>query len=96
MKKLFSPNGAGIIENWYVGRKKNSVVRPNAGKDEENLDHSHAAGKMQNGAATLEIFGVSYKMKYVIIIQLITVHPKERKSMFTQKPVHRCSQQFYL
>ena len=34
--------------------KQKTVSTPNAGKDVEKLDHSHAAGRMQNGVATLE------------------------------------------
>lgn len=77
-------------------KKKNFMVRPIAGKDEENPDYSHWWEKCKNGVSTLEMFGISHKMKYVLIIQHITVRPREMISRFTQNPVHMCSQQFYL
>lgn len=45
------------------------VTTSNTGEDTMKLDHPYTAGKKQNGIATLEEFGCSYKTEDTITTQ---------------------------
>lgn len=59
----------------------------NVGKDVDKLDHSYIA----NGTITLENSNkLSRELSYDPSDLLRDVHPREVKSMFTQKSVYKC------
>lgn len=59
----------------------------NVGKDVDKLDHSYLA----NGTVTLENSNKwSRELSYDPSDLLWGIHPRELKSMFTQKSVYKC------